>query len=130
MPSSTVPSPYISAALYPFSTTCGAAAAAEVAANIYVSATCVNENRGGSVSYSSTGQATVYTLSGCTGVGVVNKNESVTLGCDVSTDDDESAYDDAVVASSLYVTYVSPAARWTVNAGLAAVLAAVACMAI
>jgi hypothetical protein len=99
----------------------------------YLSATCYNENGGGSYSFDSAGVATTYTSSGCTGTGVVD-TEAQTTGCTIILTDDVVVddYDDdsMFVIASVNVEYVSPAAHWTINVGLAALLASVACLAI
>ena len=87
---------------------------------------CSNMNGGTSTSINSIGQVLLYGLSDCKGVGILLA--SVPLGCSKAVNN--VVDDDAPPAASQFVEYVSPAAHWTVNAGLAAVLAVVACMAI
>lgn len=125
MPTSTVESPQVTNKYYADSMTCQGT----VTGWVYLSATCANENGGGSMSIDSSGIVTTYTASNCVAPGVTSLEDTITLGCTAETADDADA-NDFVAGASSYVTYVSPAAHWSVNAGLAALLAAVACMAI
>jgi hypothetical protein len=125
MPTSTVESPQVTNKYYADSMTCQGT----VTGWVYLSATCANENGGGSLSVDSSGIVMSYSASNCAGTGVISIEDTITLGCTVETADDADI-DDFVAGGSNYVTYVSPAAHWSVNAGLAALLAAVACMAI
>lgn len=91
-------------------------------------ADCTNYNGGGSSSVSANGNVlteTNYVLSNCpSGTGVVNPFFVVVTGCSVGTDDDIPG------SYSSDIQYSSPAARWVVNVGLAALLAVFACVAI
>lgn len=123
MPQNTVQTPYMSFLNYETSTSCVAADA--VSRYQYLNE-CTNINGGTSYSINSNGQVLLYGLSGCQGVGLLAA--TVPLGCTKAVNN--VVDDDAPPSASQYVEYVSPAAHWTVNAGLAALLALVACMAI
>lgn len=117
---------------YPNSLTC----AGNPAVWVFVSATCMNDSGGTSYSTSSTGIITSYSELNCAGTATVDI-VSITTGCVAGSGADSgSARNKYIAAGETADDDVSdlgsssPAAHWTVNAGLAALLAAVACMAI
>ncbi len=104
--------------------------------SISIDASCKNNNGGYSTSVAppANGQLTTtsYSLPNCAGV-ETSYSFLFSTNCIVPANNDDD-YNGTVSNSSILYTYAggpsSPAARWAVDVGLAALLAVVACMAI